>query len=182
MPRAHISLIPNTDLVYPITNPGFIDLTSSDLGSGFPLTDDFDALMLNLVSAVASDLSSLGDFDSILSAIDDGDGAVGDATLNPVMDSFSTNQAQGQPVVDDLSNTLGALTGSTSTTPPPSGGGGGGAGGGGGGGGGGGAGGGGETGGGGGQQIISGVLTGTGVWIVVTNLPPTGHPPPMQIL
>lgn len=175
MPRAHIALLTSADLVYPITSPGFTDLTSSDLGSGFSLTDDWDALINNLVSAVASDMSGLGDFDSILSAIDDGDGAVGDATLNPVMDSFSTNQVQGQPVVDSLDATLGALTGTVVTTSPPSGTTGGGTT----------SGGstsGGGTEGGGSSTIISGVSTGTTVWWTVTIMPTLPHPPPLQTL
>jgi hypothetical protein len=175
MPRAHVSLIPNTDLVYPIISPGFTDLTASDLGSGFPLADGFDEVLLQLSAAVADDMKGLGIFDSILAGIDDGDGAVGDATLNPVMDSFAANQTQGQPVVDEFSNTLGLLTGGTDATPPPSGGGGGASGGG--------ASGGGSTGESGGTSIIiGGVNLGTGVWWTATTLPKFPPPPPDQRL
>src|ERR1700690_1134171 len=115
MSRARIALIADTDLVYPISKPGFTDQTASDLDSGFPLADGFDELLLNLATAVSDDMKGLGAFDTILSGIDDGDGAVADTTLSPVMDSFATTQAQGQPVVDSLSATLGKVTGSNFT-------------------------------------------------------------------
>ncbi len=110
MPRKRVPVIGPHDLEWVPQQPGFSNLVGNELASGFPLSDGFDALLLLLASDVNRDLAGLGTFDAILGAISDGEGALSDGNLQPVSQSYSDTQAQGQPAVDSLSNTLGTLT------------------------------------------------------------------------
>lgn len=109
MPRKPIPLIPNTDLVYPVTQPGFSALVAGDLGGGFTLNDDFDAVMLALTSDVHTSISDLPGLDAIIAAIDTGPGPFTDAAVQPMIDSFAAMQTEGQPLSDGLDVLLGGF-------------------------------------------------------------------------